>query len=110
MKKAAKQQSKSAMAIKNQYAYSVAVVLHGKQALTKNKLTLGKIKATQNNGYNLISLALQNHTAAFLNQVTTEVKVYRRGVKKSCINRRINMVRWPLVRSINYHYESAAMP
>ncbi|MBO9164929.1 DUF916 and DUF3324 domain-containing protein [Lactiplantibacillus pentosus] len=82
LKKAAKQQSKSAMAIKNQYAYSVAVVLHGKQALTKNKLTLGKIKATQNNGYNQISLALQNHTAAFLNQVTTEVKVYRRGGQK----------------------------
>lgn len=82
LKKAAKQQRKSAMAIKNQYAYSVAVVLHGDRALTKNKLTLGKIDATQNNGYNQISLALQNRTAAFLNQVKTDVQIYRRGSQK----------------------------
>ncbi|MBA3077331.1 DUF916 and DUF3324 domain-containing protein [Lactiplantibacillus plantarum] len=82
LKKAAKQQSKSAMAIKNQYAYSVAVVLHGDHALTKNKLTLGKIDATQNNGYNQISLPLQNRTAAFLNQVKTDVQIYRRGSNK----------------------------
>ncbi|WP_130846068.1 DUF916 and DUF3324 domain-containing protein [Lactiplantibacillus mudanjiangensis] len=79
LKKAAKQQSKSAMAIKNQYAYSVAVVLHGDHLLTKNRLTLGKIDATQNNGYNQISLALENRTAAFLNQVKTDVKIYSRG-------------------------------
>ncbi|WP_048000649.1 DUF916 and DUF3324 domain-containing protein [Lactiplantibacillus herbarum] len=82
LKKAAKQQSKSAMAIKNQYAYSVAVVLHGDHPLTKNHLSLGKIDATQNNGYNQISLALQNRTAAFLNQVKTDVKIYRRGGHK----------------------------
>ncbi|WP_338209235.1 DUF916 and DUF3324 domain-containing protein [Lactiplantibacillus paraxiangfangensis] len=82
LKKAAGQQRKSAMAIKNQYAYSVAVVLHGDQPLAKNRLTLGKIDATQNNGYNQISLALQNRTAAFLNQVKTDVKIYRRGGQK----------------------------
>lgn len=79
LKKAPQQSQKSAMAIKNQYAYSVAVVLHGDRPLTKNRLTLGKIEAAQNNGYNLISLAVQNRTAAFLNQVETDVKIYRRG-------------------------------
>ena len=82
LKKAAPQQSKGAMAIKNQYAYSVAVVLHGERTLTKNRVTLGKINATQNNGYNQISLALQNRTAAFLNQVKTDVHIYRRGSQR----------------------------
>lgn len=79
LRKAAKQPNKSAMAIKNQYAYSIAVVLHGDHSLTKNRLTLGKIEATQVNGYNQISLALENRTAAFLNQVKTDVKIYNRG-------------------------------
>jgi len=82
LKKATPQESKSSMAIKNQYAYSVAVVLHGDRPLTRNRVTLGKIDATQNNGYNQISLAIQNRTAAFLNQVETGVKIYRRGSQK----------------------------
>ncbi|AVK63796.1 cell surface protein [Lactobacillus sp. CBA3606] len=82
LKKTEKAQTKSAMAIKNQYSYTIAVVLHGKKDLTKNRLTLGAIKGSQSNGYNQITLALENHTAAFLNQLKTNVKIYQRGGSK----------------------------
>ena len=82
LKKADKAKSKSAMGVKNQYSYTIAVVLHGKKDLTKNKLTLGQVKASQNNGRNAISLAFENHTAAFLNQVKTNVKIYHRNGSK----------------------------
>jgi len=82
LKKADKSQNKSSVAIKNQYSYTIAVVLHGKKDLTKNKLTLGAIKGSQSNHYNQITLALENHTAAFLNQLKTSVKIYHQAGSK----------------------------
>ncbi|VDG21276.1 cell surface protein [Lactobacillus sp.] [Lactiplantibacillus mudanjiangensis] len=82
LKPADQQKSKSAMAVRNQYSYTIATVLHGTKDLTKNNLTLGKVKASQTNGHNAISLFLENHTAAFLNQVKTKVKIYQRGGQK----------------------------
>ncbi|WP_407659093.1 DUF916 and DUF3324 domain-containing protein [Lactiplantibacillus brownii] len=82
VKPVAKSKSGSGMTINNQYAYTIAVVLHGDHDLTTNRLTLGKIKANLVNARNVISIPLENHTAAFLNQVATSVKIYHRGGSK----------------------------
>jgi len=82
LKPAEKGQAKAGMTVNNQYAYTIAVVLHGDHDLTKNDLTLGKIKAKLVNARNTITIPLENHTAAFLNQVATNVKIYKRGGNK----------------------------
>lgn len=82
LKKASATKSTSTMAVNNQYSYTVAMVLHGKQDLTKNKLTLKQIKVNQINGRNVIAFPLANHTAAYLNKVQTKIKIYQRGSSK----------------------------
>ncbi len=82
LKKTDQTQTKQEAAVKNQYSYTVATVLHGSHDLKKNHLTLGTVKGSQQNGYNEITLALQNRTAAFLNKVQTNVKIYHRGGHK----------------------------
>lgn len=66
---------KSSMAVKNQYAYTISVVLHGKRDLDKNNVELGKIKADQINGRNSIQIPIQNKTAAFLNKVEVDATI-----------------------------------
>jgi hypothetical protein len=66
---------KSSMAVKNQYAYTISVVLHGKKELDKNDVNLGEIKADQINGRNSIQIPIQNKTAAFLNKVQVKAVV-----------------------------------
>ncbi|HGC5945329.1 DUF916 and DUF3324 domain-containing protein [Enterococcus faecalis] len=65
----------SNMAIKNQYAYTISVVLHGEKELHKNDVDLGQIKANQINGRNSIQVPIHNKTAAFLNKVQVEALV-----------------------------------
>lgn len=72
----------SSMGVKNQYAYTIAMVLHGRQELTKNKMSLGKITTRQINDRNVISIPLINQTAAFLNKVETKVTIKHRGQDK----------------------------
>lgn len=66
---------KSSMAVKNQYAYTISVVLHGDKDLKKNSVDLGNIKADQINGRNSIQIPIQNKTAAFLNKVQVEATI-----------------------------------
>lgn len=85
VKKVADNQVKpnSSMGVKNQYAYTIAIVLHGRQELTKNKISLGKITTRQVNNRNVISIPLVNQTATFLNKVTTKVLIKHRGQDKA---------------------------
>lgn len=73
----------SSMGVKNQYAYTIAMVLHGRQELTRNKMSLGKITTRQINNRNVISMPLNNQTAAFLNKVTTKVTITKQGQSKA---------------------------
>ncbi|RRK10317.1 DUF916 and DUF3324 domain-containing protein [Lactiplantibacillus garii] len=83
LKQADKKPDKHAVAIRNQYSYTIATVLHGKKEFKKNQLTLGEIKATQSNSYNQISIELENRTAAFLNKLATNVQIYKYGGTKA---------------------------
>lgn len=78
-----KVKTNSSMGVKNQYAYTIAMVLHGQQELTKNKMSLGKITTRQINNRNVISIPLNNQTAAFLNKVTTKVTIKKQGQAKA---------------------------
>lgn len=72
----------SGMGVRNQYAYTIAMVLHGQNELTKNELSLRQITTRQINARNVISIPLNNQTAAFLNKVTTKVTITKRGQAK----------------------------
>lgn len=67
------------MGVKNEYAYTIALVLHGQHPITQNQLRLDQITTSQINNRNVISLPLNNSTAAFLNKVATQVTIYRKG-------------------------------
>lgn len=75
-----KNQKKTGMAIKNRYAYSVAVVLHGEKKLTDNDVSTGKIKIEQLNGRNNIYYPIQNKSARFLNKTNVTAKVYEKDL------------------------------
>ncbi|USJ85815.1 DUF916 and DUF3324 domain-containing protein [Lactiplantibacillus pentosus] len=82
LKKATAAETKKAVAVNNQYAYTEAVILHGDRDLTTNHLTMNKITVKQLNGRNVINFPLVNHTAAYLNKVQTKIKIYHRGGQK----------------------------
>ncbi|WP_154589319.1 DUF3324 domain-containing protein, partial [Lactiplantibacillus plantarum] len=79
LKKATATDTKKAVAVNNQYAYTEAVILHGSKDLTTNQLTMNKTTVKQLNGRNAINFPLVNHTAAYLNKVQTNIKIYHRG-------------------------------
>lgn len=69
------------MAVRNQYSYSIACVLHGEKEFNKHKLKPGNIKVEQSNGRNNIYFPIENHTAAFLNKVNIQSEVYKKNEK-----------------------------
>lgn len=73
--------SNDSMAIRNQYSYSIALVLHGEKEFNKHNLKPGNIKVKQSNGRNNIYFPIENHTAAFLNKVNIQSEVYKKNVK-----------------------------
>ncbi|EHG5966410.1 TPA: DUF916 and DUF3324 domain-containing protein [Enterococcus faecalis] len=77
-----KSTSKSSMAVKNQYAYTIAVVLNGDKEITKNDVSLGEISADQINGRNSIKIPIENASPGFLNKVIVDAKVFSKGSKK----------------------------
>ncbi|WP_430602640.1 hypothetical protein IGJ02_003094 [Enterococcus sp. DIV0724b] len=81
--------SKSNMAIRNQYSYSIALVLHGKKNLDKHELTSGDIEVKQSNGRNNIYFPINNETAAFLNKVNIKGDVYVKGENKAIFSEKL---------------------
>lgn len=75
-------QKKAGMAIKNRYAYSVAIILHGEKELPNNDVSTGKIKVEQLNGRNNIYFPIKNNSARFLNKTNVSAKVYEKGSDK----------------------------
>lgn len=71
------------MAIENRYSYVVALVLHGKNETIPSELKLNKVKATQVNVRNVISANLQNTKAKYLNQLSVDAKITKKGENKT---------------------------
>lgn len=69
------------MAIENKYSYVVAILLHGKSETIPSDLKLNEVKATQVNVRNVISANLQNPEAKYLNQITVDAKITKKGDK-----------------------------
>jgi membrane-associated HD superfamily phosphohydrolase len=73
---------KSNMSVKNQYGYSIAIILHGNKDLAKHTVTAGKAEVKQSNKRNSVYVPIKNETAAFLNKVKVDGKVFRAGSDK----------------------------
>lgn len=71
------------MAIENKYSYVVALVLHGKNETIPSELKLNNVKATQVNVRNVISANLQNTKAKYLNQLSVDAKITKKGENKT---------------------------
>lgn len=69
------------LAIKNEYAYVVGIVLHGSMDVGKPELVLNNVEASQVNSRNVINANLQNKTATYLNKMEIVAKVTKKGYK-----------------------------
>lgn len=73
----------SSMAVRNQYSYSIALVLHGNKDLIKYNITHGSVEVKQSNGRNNIYFPIKNNTAAFFNKVNIRGEIYTRKGRKA---------------------------
>lgn len=71
------------MAIENRYSYVVALVVHGKTETIPSELKLNKVQATQVNVRNVINANLQNIKPKYLNQMSVDAKITKKGDKKT---------------------------
>lgn len=73
------------LAIKNEYAYLVALLIHGdkKQEDIKSELVLNEVEATQSNVRNMIAANLQNTQGKYLNKLAIEGKVTKKDDKET---------------------------
>lgn len=74
------------MAVENQYAYVVAVVLHGTEEEVPKELNLTSVKSDQVNYRNVINLALENPQSRYINQLSIQAEVTKKGRKKVLYN------------------------
>lgn len=81
--------AKSSVAIRNQYSYSIALVLHGEQDLSKHEVTAGAVKVDQANGRNKIYFPIANETAAFLNKVNVTGEVFKKGESQALFSEKV---------------------
>lgn len=77
-----KQKAKGSMGVKNQYAFSEAIVLHGQTENVKGDLKLKGVDIGQVNYRNVFTSTLRNPNANFINQLNLTQKIYQYGSKK----------------------------
>ncbi|CAD5896742.1 C-terminal membrane anchored cell surface protein [Carnobacterium maltaromaticum] len=70
------------LAIKNEYAYVVGLVLHGENEDMPSEVNLIHVEAAQVNARNVINGTLQNPKAKYLNQVAVNATVTKEGSKE----------------------------
>ncbi|MDT1957043.1 DUF916 and DUF3324 domain-containing protein [Carnobacterium divergens] len=71
------------MAVENEYVYISAIVLHGKNQNIPEKLELTNVAPNQVNYRNVIDLSLKNSTSQYINQLSIEAQVFKKGSSKS---------------------------
>lgn len=74
------------MAVENQYAYVVAVILHGNEEEVPKELNLTNVESGQVNYRNVINLALENPQSRYINQLSIQAEVTKKGRKKVLYN------------------------
>lgn len=70
------------LAIQNDYAYVVGIVLNESDEAVKRELTLNDVFADQSNARNVIKANLQNTTPTFINQLKVTTKITEKGKDK----------------------------
>ncbi|EGO5014773.1 DUF916 and DUF3324 domain-containing protein [Enterococcus faecalis] len=78
------------MAVKNQYSYSIAIVLHGSKDTIKHDVTNNKVELRQSNGRNIIYFPILNNTAAFLNKVNVTGAIYKQNENKAIYTEKVS--------------------
>lgn len=76
---AATSKSKTGVAVKNEFAYVVALLMRQNADKVDPNLQLHQVKATQQNARNVIASTLQNDQPTYINQVTTYAEVTKKG-------------------------------
>ncbi|MEG0732681.1 MAG: DUF916 and DUF3324 domain-containing protein [Vagococcus sp.] len=77
-----KETKKQGLAIENRYAYVVAVVLRENEKELKPALELDKVEASQVNARNVINATLKNPEARYLNRLSVESTITKKGSKE----------------------------
>ncbi|TFJ45501.1 cell wall anchor protein [Carnobacterium divergens] len=77
-----KKQEGQGLAIENKYAYVVAVVLNESETQVDSELTLEKVAPNQVNARNVINATLQNTKPKYMNQLSIDSKVTKKGDKE----------------------------
>lgn len=70
-----KEDDKSNEMFQNKFAYSIALILHGKKAGEKTELSLNNVSPNQVNSRNVLSAAIYNDSANYVNKVSIDAKV-----------------------------------
>lgn len=75
------QTKKKSLAIENNYAYVVAIVLRETEKEIQGDLKLTDIEPGQLNARNMIQATIENKEAEYINQVTIETSIAKKGSK-----------------------------
>ncbi|EFQ69767.1 DUF3324 domain-containing protein [Enterococcus faecalis] len=67
---------------KNKFAYAIALLVHGEKTPVENTITLKEVIPTQVNSRNVVSAAIENKTANYINKVSIEASVTDASEKK----------------------------
>lgn len=60
---------------KNKFAYAIALLIHGDKPAVKNNITLKEVVPTQVNSRNVVSAAIENEAANYINKVSIEARI-----------------------------------
>lgn len=67
------------LAIENEYAYIVGLVIHGDNENISSLVTLNDVIAAQINSRNVINANIQNPKAKYINQLSVDAKITKKG-------------------------------
>lgn len=67
---------------KNKFAYAIALLVHGDKTPVENAVTLKEVTPTQVNSRNVVSAAIENKTANYINKVSIEASVTNASEKE----------------------------
>ena len=93
------------MAVENEYLYISAIILHGDNKNIPEKLELTNVKVDQVNHRNVINLSLKNSASRYINQLSIEAHVLKKGSKKSICTSKKEMMQMAPDSNFNYPIE-----
>lgn len=76
---------------KNKFAFAIALLIHGEKAPEENTITLKEVTPAQVNSRNVVSAAIENKTANYINKVSIEASVTDNSGKEVLIEEKEDM-------------------